>query len=340
METASSLLETLRENRLLQPDQLEELSPTVLARFADARSLAKYLLQRGWLTVYQVNQLFQGNAADLVLGPYRILDRLGEGGVSQVFKAWDTRRKCVAAVKVLRTEHLNNAEAVGRFRREMQVIAQLNHPNIVRAFDVDLSGARHYFAMEYVEGVTLDKLVQLAGPLPPSQAAFYIRQAAMGLQHAHERGLVHRDIKPGNLLITTGGSLLKILDLGMSLLKQSEQPQEPSTRLTVEGILIGTPDYLAPEQATDPRHVDIRADVYSLGCTLFYLLAGEPPFPGGSLLQKLDKHRTEKPAVANLVVDREHRILTAIVEKMMAKRPEDRYQTPAEAAAALWLRHN
>src|SRR5437868_5458275 len=143
IETVSDFVIVLRDNRLLQSDQLAEFSEAVLARFSDSRALAKYLMQRGWLTVYQVNQLFQGNAQELVLGPYRILDRLGEGGVSQVFKAWDTRRKCVAALKAIRTEHLNNVEAVGRFKREMRVIAKTEHSNIVRAFDIDLDNPRH-----------------------------------------------------------------------------------------------------------------------------------------------------------------------------------------------------
>src|SRR5947207_3613032 len=143
--TVYDLLKELQDHKLLQPDQLDELTPEIVSRFGNVRLLAKYLLQRGWLSIYQMNQLFQGRAQDLVLGPYRILDRLGEGGVSQVFKAFDTRRKCVCALKTIKNEHLTNAEAVGRLQREMQAIAQLSHPHIVKAFDVDLVNERHYF---------------------------------------------------------------------------------------------------------------------------------------------------------------------------------------------------
>src|SRR5262249_13786930 len=150
--TVNALVDVLRAHTLLQPDQLAELDPEFLLRFANVRAFAKYLLARRWLTVYQVNQLFQGNAKDLVLAPYRILDVPGEGGVSSVYKAWDTRRKCVAALKSIKAEHLDNAEAVGRLKREMRVIAQLSNPYIVKAFDVDLLNHQHFFAMEYVEG--------------------------------------------------------------------------------------------------------------------------------------------------------------------------------------------
>src|SRR4029077_12443582 len=216
---------------------LAELDPELLVRFANVRAFAKYLTTRGWLTVYQVNQLFQGNAKELVLGPYRILDVLGEGGVSSVYKAWDTRRKCVTALKTIKAEHLNNAEAVGRLKREMRVIAQLSHPYIVKAFDVDTVNQRHYFAMEYVEGIDLGKRLKLSGPLPPLEACRYVYQAAQGLQHAHELGLVHRDIKPGNLLVTVGGSHIKILDMGMARLRLEGTTQE-SQQLTLEGVII------------------------------------------------------------------------------------------------------
>lgn len=202
METVDEFLDVLKGNKLLQPDQFAELSE-VVPRFPDRnpQRLGKYLLQRGWFTVYQLNQVFQGKGADLVIGPFRILECLGEGAVSAVFKAWDTRQKCVAALKTIKNEHLNNPEAVGRFKREMQVVSQLSHPNIVKAFDVDLDNPRHYFAMEYVEGTDLGKMVKLSGPLSIPVASDYIRQAAQALQYAHERGLVHRDIKPANLLI-------------------------------------------------------------------------------------------------------------------------------------------
>jgi serine/threonine protein kinase len=334
IETVEAFVAILRDHRLLQPDQLDELN-SLLSRFSEPRSLAKYLVQRSWLTIYQVNLIFQGQGAELVQGPYRILDRLGSGGVSQVFKAWHTKRNCVVALKVIRPEMLSNAEAVARFQREMRALTQASHPNIVRAFDINLVNNIHYFAMEYVEGNALDKQVHLSGPLPISRACDYIRQAALALQHAHERGLVHRDIKPANLLVNAAGTVVKILDLGLARLSQSSGKPQIGRELTADGVLIGTPDYLAPEQAKNPRTVDIRADIYSLGCTLYFLLTGKPPFPEGTLMQKLYKHQTEPPPSGEHLRPGLPPALVAIFQKMMAKKADDRYQTPVEVAQAL-----
>lgn len=336
IDSVSALVGALANSRLLTPDQQQEMVRFFQPRCRSARDLARELLRRGWLTVFQVNQLLQHGGQDLALGPYRILDLIGEGGVSRVFKAWHTSLNRVVALKVIRPEMLTNAEAFGRFQREMAVVARLSHPHIVQAFDVNLSGTQHYFAMEYVQGTDLGQLVQLSGSLSPRLACTYTRQAALGLQHVHEHGLVHRDIKPHNLLLTPDG-VIKILDLGLARLRQTETGQAPVESLTQEGIIIGTPDYLAPEQALDPRAVDIRADIYSLGCTLYFLLTGQPPFPGGSVMLKLFKHQQEKPKSGELLRPEAQQIVGAILEKMMAKRPEDRYQTPAEVAQALEL---
>jgi serine/threonine protein kinase len=252
-----------------------------------------------------------------------------------VYKAWDTRRKCVCALKTIKAEHLNNADAVGRLKREMRVVAQLSHPYIVKAFDVDRVNQRHYFAMEYVEGIDLGKRLKLSGPLPPLEACRYMYQAAQALQHANDIGLVHRDIKPGNLLVTVGGSHIKILDMGMARLQMAAGSAEESQQLTLEGVIIGTADYIAPEQAKNPRSVDIRADIYSLGCTFYHLLAGQPPFPGKMILEKLYKHQRVEPDLAPVLQATGDKKLAGIVQKMMAKKPEDRYQTPADVAEAL-----
>ena len=327
----TELAGTLRTLKLMQPEQLAELTPELLDRFFDPRGMAKYILKKGWLTVYQVNHVLNGQASELVLGPYRILDSLGEGAVSQVFKAYDTERKCLAAVKAIKEEHWNNIEAAGRFKREMRIVAQLDHPNIVRAFEIDLDNPRHYFAMEYVEGTDLNKLVKLGGPLPVATACEYIRQVGSGLQYAHERGIVHRDLKPGNLLLIDGPTI-KILDLGMARLREPGRTTESVSRLTLDGMVIGTPDYLAPEQARNPRGVDIRADIYSLGCTLYYLLAGKPPFQGNTAMQKLFQHQTAEVDVSALpAVDG----LGDVIKKAMAKSPDNRFQEPAQLAQAL-----
>lgn len=336
LESISAFIDELRKGKLLKAPQLDEIERVLKPRFSSSMLLAKELVRRGWLTVYQVNQMFQANGQELTLGPYRIVDHLGKGGVSQVFKAWHTERNCLVALKVIHSHLLNNPEAVGRFQREMKAVARLAHANIVQSFENDALGEAHFFAMEFVQGTSLDKLVQLSGPLASPQACDFMRQAALGLQHAHERGLVHRDIKPANLVQIPGSSLIKILDFGLARLHRSPDGKSgPAVALTMEGAIIGTADYMAPEQARDARTADIRSDIYSLGCTFFFLLTGQPPFPGNALMQKLYNHiNTEPPAAA----DKRPEVpgaISAIVRKMMAKKQDDRYQTPAEVAEAI-----
>jgi serine/threonine protein kinase len=358
IDSVAAFIEVLREKRLLEPDQIDELNRVLRSRFSDVRTLAKYLVQRGWLTVFQVNQILVGRGQELVYGPYVIRDRLGEGGVSQVFKAWHTGKNCIVALKVIREELLSNSEAFARFQREMHAVACLSHPNIVSSIDSDLVGQTNYFAMEYVEGTDLGKLVQLSGPLKIAIACDYIRQAALGLQHAHEHGLVHRDIKPPNLFLTgatlppagerpppnrsgqvpavIGKGVIKILDMGLARLREAAVPSgENVVALTQEGTMMGTPDYLAPEQARNAKTADIRSDIYSLGCTLYYLVTGNPPFPGNSVMQKLFQHQKEEAKLIETVRPNVPPGLSPILKKMMAKQPADRYQTPGEIAKAL-----
>jgi serine/threonine-protein kinase len=218
--SSSSLVDPLRQFQLLEPKQLEELK-TLQTRFPEPKVLAKELLHRGWLTAYQANQLLMGRGQDLVLGQYILLERLGEGGMGQVFKARHRNLGRIAAIKLIRKERLDNADAVKRFQREVRAAAALNHPNIVRALDADQIGGTHLLVMEYIDGATdLAQLVKKNGPLPVAQACDYIRQTALGLQHAFERGLVHRDIKPANLLLASGGKTVKILDMGLARLNQ------------------------------------------------------------------------------------------------------------------------
>jgi eukaryotic-like serine/threonine-protein kinase len=333
-DTVDALLAELRKSRLLKVPQLDDAERMLKPRFSAPMMLAKELVRRGWLTVYQMNQLFQANGQQLILGPYQILDHLGKGGVSQVFKAWHAERNALVALKVIHPHLLSNAEAVARFQREMKTVARLSHPNIVDSFSDDSIGEAHFFAMEFVEGTALDKLVQLSGALPVQQACDFTRQAALGLQHAHEQGLVHRDIKPANLVQISGTALIKILDFGLARLHRSDG-SDRATSLTLEGALIGTADYVAPEQARDARSVDIRADIYSLGCTFYYLLTGAPPFPGGSLMQKIYNHLNKEPTPVNLLRPDAPPEVGPILKKMMAKKIEDRYATPQEVAEAL-----
>jgi serine/threonine protein kinase len=288
-DSAASLAEALRHSRLLEPAQLDELTQTLTAQSSEPRALARELVRRGWLTPYQVNQLFLGRGHELLLGSYVLLEKLGEGGMGAVFKARNWKLGRTVALKLIRKERLSNPDTVRRFQREVRAAAALDHPNVVRAHDADEVGGTHLLVMEYVEGTDLARLVKQRGALPVGQACDYVRQAALGLQHAHERGLVHRDIKPANLMLTPAG-VVKLMDLGLARLDRADGAELSST-MTMEGCVVGTPDYVAPEQTLDSHAVDIRADLYTLGCTLYHLLTGRVPFPGGSLGEKIAKHQ-------------------------------------------------
>ncbi len=333
--SVASLLDLLRQLQLLEPEQIAELDRISGTRFTDARGLAGELVRRGWLTPYQVNQLFQGRGQQLILGSFVLLERLGEGGMGQVFKARHRKLGRIVALKLIRKQRLDNPDAVRRFRREIEAASKLTHPNIVLALDADEVNDTHFFAMEYVEGIDLAKYIKQQGPLPVETACAYIRQAALGLQHAYERGMVHRDIKPHNLLLTAQTSTIKVLDMGLARLHSETRQEKSSTSLTEEGAVMGTPDYIAPEQARDSRSADIRADLYSLGCTSYFLLTGQVPFPGGSLLEKLFRHQTEPPRSLLEFRPDLPRPVSAVIHRLLAKNPRDRFQTPAEFIAAL-----
>ena len=330
LASARDLVETLEYYRLLDRDQLAELSSVLLSRIDDPLDLARELLRRSWLTPYQINQLFQGRGADLILGRYVLLERLGEGGMGQVFKARETRLGRLAAVKVLPKERINKPGIVTRFYQEIQSAARLSHPNIVHAYDAEQIGDTHLFAMEFVEGIDLSRLVKQSGPLPVPQACEYVRQAALGLQHIYEHNMVHRDIKPANLMRAYPGSVIKILDMGLARLREDEAEETQAKRLTTLGVVMGTIDYIAPEQALDSRRADIRSDLYSLGCTLYFLLTGHVPFPGDEPMAKLIAHSCESaPPIEHLRAETAPQVC-AITTRLMAKCPDDRYQTPAE----------
>jgi WD40 repeat protein len=272
---------------------------------------------------------------------YDILGVLGRGGMGVVYKAMQQRLKRVVALKVIRIDTQGpDSTVIKRFQREALAAAQLFHPNVVVVFDSDQVGDTYFIAMEYVAGVDLYHLVKDGGPLDIPRACDYIRQAAQGLQHAGERGLVHRDIKPSNLLVTEAPGptthpfgLVKILDMGLALAR--DLPNAQSVDCTQAGALMGTPDYIAPEQAMDSHAVDIRSDLYSLGCTFYYLLTGKPPFGELALMKKLLMHQTgEARPVEELRPDAPPG-LSVILRKLMAKHPEHRYQTPAELIDAL-----
>ncbi len=345
LSTAADLLEALTHHRLLLPAQLNELARTGPSKNFDSDALGRQLVERGWLTPYQRHLLLQGRASALLLGPYVILDCLGEGGTGQIFKARHTGLNRVAAVKVLRQDLLTDAEMLQRFLREIKLTSKLaKHPHLVHAFDAGPVAGTYFLAMEFIEGIDLEHLVRQIGPLPIRQACDYLRQAALGLQHAHEHGLVHLDIKPANIIVTPRPGkqpdqwgTVKVLDLGLArLCAKSAPPGQSSLTLTLDGTTtMGTPDYMAPEQALDLHRADIRADIYSLGCTFYYLLTGKPPFAGGALAVKLMRHQQAEPPDLTEFRSDVPAPLISIVRRMLAKSPEERYQTPAEVVRAL-----
>jgi serine/threonine protein kinase len=265
---------------------------------------------------------------------YEILRELGRGGMGVVYLALNRLMGRKEVLKIVSRELMDRRGVLDRFLREIRNAAQLHHPNIVTAYSVIRSGESIAFAMEYVEGYDLAQLVKGRGPLPVSLASNFIYQAAQGLEYAHQKGMVHRDIKPSNLILARAGTrpIVKVLDFGLAKATR-EGPVDGG--LTAEGQMLGTPDYIAPEQSLDAQKADIRADVYSLGCTLYYLLSGSAPFRGSSLYEILQAHHSSEAKSLNLVRPEVPSELAAIVAKMMAKVPARRYQTPGEVARAL-----
>src|SRR5262249_38349373 len=260
---------------------------------------------------------------------YRVIRRLGTGGMGSVWLAEHTVMNRQVAVKVIRPDLLAKPGATERFLREVRAAAKLHHPNIVTAFDAEPVSDSCLLVMEYVHGETLGERAK-AGPLPIAEACRAVRDAARGLAHAHSAGLVHRDVKPHNLICTADGTT-KVLDFGLAGVGAGESIANGATGLTGAGMVVGTPDYIAPEQATDPHTADARADIYGLGCTLYHLLAGRPPVPEGSIMEKLDAQKTRDPdPIPGLAAG-----VATVLAKLIAKQPEDRYQTADEVVTAL-----
>jgi serine/threonine-protein kinase len=343
-----TFLANVRRSGLLTEEQLAEAAGQ-LPDTGRGRLVARALVAAGLLTRFQAAQLLAGRVGGYFLGQYRILDHIGQGGMGRVFKAEHRTLNRLVAIKVLASRLLKTARAQELFLREVRAAGRLMHPNIVTAFDANPEGHRTYLVMEYVDGPNLSQLIRKDGPPPVGQACEYIRQVAQGLHYAHLKGMVHRDIKPGNLLLQTevlagpGGEpvvtpTVKISDFGLARLNESTPDTADSEHGSGErrrSVLMGTPDFVAPEQARDLHAADARSDLYSLGCTFFHLLTGRVPFPGGNALEKLVRHATEDaPAVERLRPEVPPPV-AAIVRRLMAKLPEDRFATAAEVAAAL-----
>ena len=334
-------LERVRISGLIPADRVR-LALGQMPASDRGRVVARGLVEQGLLTKFQAERLLAGKTDGFLMGQYRILDELGRGGMGRVFKAEHMTMGRVVALKMLSSTLLKTERARKLFHREVKAAARLHHPNIVTAFDANQVGDRCFLVMEFVDGPNLHDLVRDHGPLPVTQACDYIRQAALGLQYAHDLGMVHRDIKPANLLVQKapaksgdGDSIVKILDFGLARVAAEDGVTEHDSIETNKNMVMGTPDYLSPEQARSLHGADGRSDIYSLGCTLHFLLSGQVPFPGGTTMEKLVRHSTDAAKPLNELRPDVPIEVAIIVQKMMAKKPDDRYQSAAELAAAL-----
>jgi serine/threonine protein kinase len=328
--TAEQFLAVLERSNLLSPPELAEVRQFA-KDYPDAAHLAKALAANDVISRWQAATMLQGRAS-FFLGRYRLISLLGRGGMGGVFLASHIVMHRKVALKFIPARIARNPLALERFLMEARTIASLDHHNIVRAYSVDNEGDRYYLVMEYVDGMDLQRAVEAYGALEPEAVADYIRQAADGLAHAHARNMIHCDIKPSNLIVTEADGTVKILDMGLARLTH-DKPGGGNGN--ADNQVLGSVDYLAPEQALHSPDFNYRADLYSLGCTMYFLLTGHPPFPTGTLAQKIVKHQTLEPA--EILVERPEvpANLAAICKKMMAKNPADRYQTADEVSEVL-----
>jgi serine/threonine-protein kinase len=337
--STQSFLDLLEKSGLVAEDRLESEISTIRSRINGSElspgMLAQHLLDAGLLTQWHLEKLLAGKYKGFYLGKYKLLGLLGKGGMSSVYLAEHKLSGQRRAIKVLPPSRVTDKSYLDRFYQEARAAASLNHPNIVRIYDVCNDSGTHFMVMEYVQGQDVYDLVKAKGPLPFSDAVDYCAQVSEGLIHAHKRDLVHRDIKPANLILTDDGTI-KILDLGLALVNQDET--ESLTLLYNEKVM-GTADYLAPEQAVNSHYVDRRADIYSLGCTLYFMLTGHPPFPTGNLAQRIAMHQSQEPGDIRQSRPDCPSPLVAICKQMMMKNPDLRYQNCVDLKVDLqgWL---
>ncbi len=312
----------------------EELAGLISLANGDPRELSKLLSVKGLVTSFQLAALNEGRGSSLRIGNYDVLDRLGAGGMGTVFKARHRRMKRIVALKVLAENLSKNPVFVKRFQREVETIAALGHPNVVMAYDADEADVGHFLVMEFVNGLDLAAGVERDGPFSMSRAVDCILQAARGLAYAHSQGIIHRDVKPHNLLLDESGSI-KVTDLGLARLNHGTDGAAAGADVTMAGGVIGTADYMPPEQAIDSTTIDHRADIYSLGCTLYYLLTGRPPYSGATIIALLLKHRdSEIPQLSAVRPDTPPQ-LDDLFRRMLIKSPEQRVQHMSEVIAEL-----
>jgi serine/threonine protein kinase len=332
--SAEEFLGLVRKSGVVDEKRLDTYAQQLRASGAfpdEPGKFAGLMVRDGLLTHFQAEQFLLGKWRRFTIGKYKVLERLGSGGMGSVYLCEHKFMRRRVAVKVLPAAKAEDPASLERFYREARAAAALDHPNIVRAYDIDQDENLHFLVMEYVDGSSLQEIIKKSGPMAALRACHYIRQAAIGMQHAHEAGLVHRDIKPGNLLVDRSGTV-KVLDMGLARFFHDEE--DILTKKYDESVL-GTADYLAPEQALDSHGVDIRADIYSLGATFYFCLTGQPPFNEGTVAQKLIWHQTRQPKPIRTIRPEVPEQVAAVIDRMMAKDKTKRYQTPAQVADAL-----
>jgi serine/threonine-protein kinase len=295
----------------------------------DPIALAERLVEQQVLTVYQARRFLNNKPHGLLVGRYIILDRIGSGSMGRVYKAHHVLMDRIVALKIIAPEIACNEKVVARFQREMKLVGRLDHPNVVRAFDADQVKKVLYIVMEYVPGMSLGERLK-KGPIPAAEMFDYASQAALGLSHAHEQGMVHRDVKPSNMLLTEDRRI-KLLDLGLGILMEADSH---ATFATADGIAVGTVDYMSPEQALG-REVDGRSDLFSLGCSMFHLMTGKLAYPGESPIDRLGRRISAKPAPITDYIPEMPSSAVRVLEKLMALKPQDRYSSALEASDAL-----
>lgn len=337
--SSQRFLEMVAKSNLVEKSAYDSLVAELRERHegelpSKAKQVSAAFVERGLLTDWHVEKLLAGKYKGFFLGKYKLLGHIGTGGMSSVYLAEHMRMRDKRAIKVLPKKRLNNASYLARFQLEAKAIASLNHPNIVLAHDIDNEGDVHYIVMEYVDGLDLQSLIKRDGPMDFSTAADVLSQAARGLEHAHSKGVIHRDVKPANLLIDSSGKV-RLLDMGLALVAEAGGSDEASLTVAHNENVLGTADYLAPEQALNSHTVDHRADIYGLGCTLYFLLTGQPPFSDGTLAQRIARHQKEMPRSIRKLRQDCPGELEGICVKMIQKDPAYRYQSAAEVAEVL-----
>jgi serine/threonine protein kinase len=342
--SVESICNTLARARLLPADAIRNARARWLAQAGPSAAavplFVKWLATHRVITPYQADVLLRRREGPLTLGPYRILERISQGRMAGIYRASAPNGQTVA-VKVLPAAAAANPQVLGRFQREAHNTVKLRHPNCARAFEAGQDRGVHFIVMEHLEGETLADVLKRRGRLPANEAVRLLYQALQGLQHVHELGLIHRDLEPANLMLCRAGGpspddstlpcIVKLLDIGLG----RALFDEVNPGLTVSGESLGTPEYMSPEQSRDPSGVDIRTDIYSLGCVLYHCLVGDPPFTDKNPVRLLVKHATEKPAPLASFNVQVPPGLQKVLDQMLAKDPAFRYSTPAQAAQDL-----